>query len=134
MRSRSFSYCVEPIMTDARIALTTAGSKQEADRLALEFVERRLAACVNVVGPIQSSYRWQGKVESAEEFLLLIKTTAQQVDALQRAIRELHSYELPEFIVLSVDEGSREYLAWIADSVQPTRSHPEEGFSPTKDL
>lgn len=104
-------------MTDKVIVLTTAGSEAEARKLAHELVERRLAACVNIVPRIQSVYRWEGKVESAEEYLLLIKTTKQHSTQVQAAIRELHSYELPEFIVLSMESGSEEYLKWIEESV-----------------
>ena len=105
-------------MTDKVLVLTTVSNEAEAQKIAQELVERKLAACVNVVPKIQSVYRWQGKVESAEEYLLLIKTTRARVDAVQRAIRELHSYELPEFVVISIDGGSPEYLSWIADSVR----------------
>lgn len=106
-------------MTDKRIILTTAGSREEAERLANALVERRLAACVNLVGPIASVYRWQGAVERAEEFLLIVKTTAAQFAAVAAAIRELHSYDLPECIELPVTAGSDAYLAWLGESVGP---------------
>ena len=105
-------------MTDKRIILSTAGSREEAERLAAALVERRLAACVNVVGPIASVYRWQGEVERAEEFLLLIKSTAAQFAAVSAAIKELHSYEVPECIELTVTAGSDAYLKWLADNVK----------------
>jgi len=104
-------------MTDARIVLTTAGSREEADKIANALVQRELAACVNVVGPITSVYRWKGKVERAEEFLLLIKTTEDAFDPVRNTIRELHSYELPEFIELGISRGEGKYLAWIENSV-----------------
>lgn len=104
-------------MSDKKIVLTTAGSREEAEKIAHALVERRLAACVNIVGPIHSVYRWQGKVETAAEELLLIKTTAAQFDAVASAIRELHSYELPECIQLPIESGSAEYLKWIEQSV-----------------
>ncbi|MGE5723639.1 MAG: divalent-cation tolerance protein CutA [Acidobacteriota bacterium] len=104
-------------MSDKKLVLTTAGSREEAEKIAQALVERRLAACVNLVGPIQSVYRWQGKVESAVEHLLLIKTTAALFESVANAIRELHSYELPECIQLSIEAGSAEYLAWIEKSV-----------------
>lgn len=104
-------------MSDKTIVLTTAGSREEAEKIAHALVERRLAACVNIVGPIHSVYRWQGKVETAAEELLLIKTTAAQFDAVASAIRELHSYELPECIQLPIESGSAEYLKWIEQSV-----------------
>jgi periplasmic divalent cation tolerance protein len=104
-------------MSNQKIVLTTAASREEAEKIAHALVERRLAACVNIVGPIHSVYRWQGKVETAAEELLLIKTTAAQFDAVARAIRELHSYELPECIQLPIESGSAEYLKWIEQSV-----------------
>lgn len=107
-------------MTDARIVLSTAGSAEEARKIAGQLVERRLAACVNIVPQIESLYRWQGKVESAQEWLLLIKTTAEKFPAVREAIRELHSYELPECILLSVEDGGAEYLRWISNSVTKT--------------
>ncbi|MGH9580345.1 MAG: divalent-cation tolerance protein CutA [Terriglobales bacterium] len=104
-------------MTDKRIVMTTAGSKEEAQRIARGVVERRAAACVNIVGPMESVYRWQGAVETAAEFLLLIKTTAEAFPRVRDAIVELHSYELPECMMLSVEDGSEAYLNWVADSI-----------------
>ena len=104
-------------MTDKVLVLTTAGSEAEAREIANELVERRLAACVNIVPRIQSVYRWEGKVETAEEFLLIIKTTRARGADVQAAIRELHSYDLPECIVISMEGGSAEYLNWIGESV-----------------
>ena len=104
-------------MSDKKIVLTTAASREEAEKIAHALVERRLAACANIIGPIHSVYRWQGKVETAAEHLLLIKTTAARLDAVAGAIRELHSYELPECIQLSIEGGSADYLQWIEDSV-----------------
>ena len=106
-------------MTDKKLVLTTCGSAEEARRLAHELVDRRLAACVNVIPQIESVYRWQGKVEMASEFLLLIKTTAAAFDSLRSAIQELHSYEVPECIAISIDAGTSAYLDWIAESVLP---------------
>lgn len=106
-------------MTDKRIVLSTAGSEDEARKIAQHLVERRLAACVNIVPKIESVYRWQGKVESSQEWLLLIKTDAKRFPAVSLAIRELHSYDLPECIVLSIEDGSAEYLQWLADSTKP---------------
>lgn len=106
-------------MTDKRIVLSTAGSEDEARRIARHLVEHQLAACVNIVPQIQSIYRWQGKVESSQEWLLLIKTTAERFAAVRDAIREQHSYELPECVAISIDDGSPDYLQWIAESVTP---------------
>jgi periplasmic divalent cation tolerance protein len=101
-------------MTNARIVLITAGSQEEARKIANALVERRLAACVNIVPQVESIYRWQGKVETAEESLLLIKTQAELFDRVSNAVKELHSYDLPECLMLEVAAGSPEYLDWIA--------------------
>ena len=100
-------------MTDKRIVLSTAGSEEEARKIAQALVERRLAACVNIVGPIHSVYRWKDAVESAPEHLLIIKTTLAVFPQVRDAIRELHSYELPECILLPIEAGSEDYLRWI---------------------
>jgi periplasmic divalent cation tolerance protein len=105
-------------MSNARIVLSTAGSQDEARKLAHTLVERRLAACVNIVPRIESVYRWQSKVESAEEWLLVIKTQAQAFERVRDAIRELHSYELPECVMLEITRGSEGYLKWIAENVE----------------
>jgi len=100
-----------------RIALTTVGSAEEARRLARLLVERRLAACVNLIPNLASIYRWQGEVEEAAEILLLMKTTAEQLPALEAAVRELHSYKVPEFLALVVESGNQPYLDWLFGSV-----------------
>jgi len=105
-------------MTDKRIVLTTAGSQQEAQKIAEALVAQRLAACVNIISGIHSVYRWQGKVEQADEWLLLIKTTESASAPLRDAITKLHSYEVPECIVLSIEDGTPAYLDWIGDSVK----------------
>ncbi len=105
-------------MTDKRIVLTAAASEEEARKIARSLVEQRLAACVNIVPRIESVYRWQGEVESSQEWLLLIKTTADRFPAVREAIQQLHSYELPECISISIEDGSAGYLGWIGESVQ----------------
>jgi periplasmic divalent cation tolerance protein len=105
-------------MTDKMLILTTAGSEDEARKIAHVLVERRLAACVNIVPKIQSVYRWKDKVESSEEYLLLIKSSKRCEDSVRTAIREIHSYELPECISLAIESGSAEYLRWLEDSVR----------------
>jgi periplasmic divalent cation tolerance protein len=104
-------------MSDKRIVLTTAASEEEARKIAHHLVERRLAACVNIVPQVTSIYRWRGKVEEAQEWLLLVKTTAGAFAQVREAIAELHSYELPECVCLTIDDGAENYLQWIADSV-----------------
>ena len=107
-------------MTNKRIVLSTAGSEQEARIIAQALVDRRLAACVNVVGPIHSVYRRRGAVESAPEHLLIIKTIEAAFARIRDTIRELHSYELPECVMLSIEAGSEDYLKWIGESVYRT--------------
>jgi len=102
----------------ARVVLTTAGSIDEARSLASALVEERLAACCTLLPAVESIYRWQGKVEKAAETLLLIKTTAERIAALQERMHELHSYETPEFLVLPVESGSAAYLDWLAACVK----------------
>jgi periplasmic divalent cation tolerance protein len=105
-------------MTDKRIVMTTAGSVDEARRIAETLVDHRLAACVNIVPKVVSIYRWKGKVEEAEEWLLWIKTAA-PFEKVRDAILEMHSYELPECLSLSIEDASPEYLKWLEDSVKP---------------
>ena len=105
-------------MTDKKLVITACSSIEEARKLAYELVERQLAACVNIVPHIESVYRWQGKVETAAEFLLLIKSTEGAFEQLRDTIIELHSYEIPECIKITIEEGSVEYLRWIGESVR----------------
>ena len=104
-------------MTDKILVLTAAGSEEEAHKIAHELVVRQLAACVNMIPRLNSIYRWQGKIEESEEYLLLIKTTADNFTGVREAIEELHSYDLPECIALQITEGSEPYLNWIASTV-----------------
>lgn len=105
-------------MTDKRIVLSTAGSEQEAHKIAHILVKRRLAACVNILPHVQSIYRWKGEIESAQEWLLLIKTRADKFPAVRDAIGELHSYEVPECIVLEIEDGSLPYLRWLEKATE----------------
>jgi periplasmic divalent cation tolerance protein len=100
-------------MTDVVLVLTTVDSADAGSRIASALVEERLAACVSVSASAQSTYRWEGVVERATEYQLVIKTTQAQVGTLQRRIAELHSYELPEFLVVPVAAGSPAYLDWV---------------------
>jgi periplasmic divalent cation tolerance protein len=103
--------------TTACIVLSTAASPEEASRIARELVERRLAACVSRLPGLLSVYRWQGAVEEAGEVLLLIKTSKERLAALEEALHKLHSYEVPEFLVLPVSSGSHAYLEWLFASL-----------------
>jgi len=105
-------------MTDKRLVLTTAGSRDEARRIAEALVERKLAACVNIVPGVVSIYRWKAKSEESEEWQLWVKTTAPAFARVRDTIKELHSYELPECLCLIVEDGSAEYLKWIEESME----------------
>lgn len=103
------------------LQLTTATStREEAQRIAAALVERRLAACVQIAGPVRSVYRWQGRVEQADEWLLYAKTTSERYDAAESAIREMHSYECPEVIATPIVAGSSAYLEWLAAECRAT--------------
>lgn len=97
--------------------LTAVGSEQEAEVIAAELVEARLAACVQIVGPIQSRYRWQGRIERTEEWLCLAKTTAERGPDVVAEIARIHSYETPEIVVTPIIGGAAPYLDWIASEV-----------------
>lgn len=99
------------------VVLITAGSSAEGERVARALVEERLAACVNRIPAVQSVYRWQGKVEQSAEELLVIKTRADLFAALEKRVRELHSYSVPEVIALPIVSGSENYLRWLGQQV-----------------
>lgn len=103
--------------TDYIQVLTTVGSEEEAERVSRALIEGRLAACVQVLGPILSRYRWQGAVEEAREWQCLAKTTAAAYPEVEEAIRRLHSYDEPEIIATPIVAGSSGYLAWIGENV-----------------
>jgi len=100
-------------MTDLVLVLSTVSDEESGERLACALVEERLAACVSLSGPMTSIYHWKGTVERASERQLVIKTTRDRVRALESRLRALHSYEVPEFIVLPVEDGSTQYLDWV---------------------
>ena len=101
-----------------RVVLVTCGSMKEARKIALGVVSARLAACVNIgTAAVESIYRWKGKVETGREFLLVMKTTAERLGELEKEVKRLHSYDVPEFVVMGVAGGSKEYLRWVEESV-----------------
>jgi uncharacterized protein involved in tolerance to divalent cations len=100
----------------------TCGSKEDAQQIASALVHEQLAACVNILSGIESVYRWEGKVESADEFLLMIKTRREMFDTLRERVCNLHQYELPEIIAVPIVAGLEPYLNWITESV----THHEE--------
>jgi len=105
----------------ALVVFCTVPTVVEAEKIAASLVADRLAACVNLLPRIHSRYRWKGTVESAEEVLMIIKTAAARYAALERRIKSLHSYEVPEIIALPIFRGSAAYLGWLAASVRPAR-------------
>ena len=104
-------------MSGRVVALSSVGSAEDAERLARALVERRLAACVNVVPGVVSHYRFKGEICRDEERLLVIKTRAERMEALRAALAELHPYELPELVALEITDGSEAYLKWLDEGV-----------------
>lgn len=104
-------------MTDQIVVLCTCASAEDAERLARALVTGRLAACVSVVPGLRSFYRWKGEIESAEECMLLIKSSRARFDTLREAIEKLHSYAVPEVLALPIVAGAPNYLAWLAESL-----------------
>ncbi len=99
-----------------RVVLVTCGSIAEARRIGRNVVEKKLAACANIVPGVESIYRWKGKVERAREALVVIQTDANRLPELEREVTRTHSYDVPEFIVLPIIAGSRNYLVWLQES------------------
>lgn len=104
-------------MTDAVVVLCTCETELQAKHIAENLVRSRLAACVNIVPGLQSIYRWQDKLETAHEILLLVKTTRERFPALRDRVKELHAYDTPEIIALPVSDGSADYLSWLREQV-----------------
>jgi len=100
-------------MTETVQVVTTTETKSDAQAIARAVVEKRLAACVQIIGPITSTYWWQGEIETAEEWLCLIKTRADLFEQLEAAIKEVHPYDVPEILAVPVVAGSEDYLAWL---------------------
>jgi len=105
----------------ALLVLTTVGTEEEASRIARELVCRRHAACVNVVPNLKSTYRWQGRVCRDSEYLLIVKTLSEEYAAVESAIRELHSYELPEILAFEATDGEARFLGWIASALDKSQ-------------
>jgi periplasmic divalent cation tolerance protein len=108
-------------MTDAIQIVTTTANKADAEKLARALVERRLAACVQIGGPITSCYRWQGQVETAEEWLCTIKTRRELYERVDAAIKELHPYQTPEILATQIVAGSPDYVAWLNEQTNGER-------------
>ena len=106
-------------MTDKIIVLSTCSSAEEAERIARQLLDRRLAACVNIVAGARSIYRWQGAIEEAAECLLMIKSRQGLWEELRAEIQRLHSYEVPEILLLAIEDGSPKYLDWLNQELAP---------------
>ena len=105
-----------------RVVLVTCGTLAEGRRIARRVVSEKLAACVNLMlNPVESIYTWKGKLEKTREHLLLMKTTSKRLAELEREVKRLHSYDVPEFISIPITEGSEEYLSWLDASVSRAR-------------
>jgi periplasmic divalent cation tolerance protein len=100
-------------MTDKIVVFSTCDSEEQAGRVARALVEQRLAACVNILSPVRSIYRWKGQIEDAAEWMLIIKSRRDLMERLRAAIGEIHSYEVPELLAVPVVDGSENYLAWL---------------------
>jgi periplasmic divalent cation tolerance protein len=107
------------IVTDKVVIFVTAASRREGKKIARHLVETKLAACVNISQPMESIYRWEGKIADEREFLLIIKSTRELFPEIKAAISKIHSYRTPEIISLPIIDGSRNYLQWLSDSVKP---------------
>lgn len=99
------------------LVLTTTESEEEAEELGRMLVKDKLAACTNIVSGVKSIYRWEGKLEESEESLLIIKTTEENLQELKEKVVDIHSYETPELIAVSIDDGLKDYLDWLEKSV-----------------
>ncbi len=117
----------------ARIVLTTAASPEEARMLGRTLVEEQLAACATMIPAVESIYRWKGNIESSSETMLLLKTGVDQLASLETRLRQLHSYEVPEFLVLPVEAGSRAYLDWMLGSLASVENGPPAKASAPED-
>lgn len=105
-------------MSDPIVVLVTCGSEEEALKIANALVEDHLAACVNLIAPIRSIYRWQGRICDEKEWLLIIKTQKPWFEALEKKVKSLHSYSVPEIIGLPITDGSSAYVSWIRENTE----------------
>jgi periplasmic divalent cation tolerance protein len=113
----------------ARIVLTTAANPEEARKLGRAFVEEQLAACATLIPSVESIYRWKGAIESSGETILLLKTHVDRLAALETRLRQLHSYEVPEFLVVPIETGSRSYLDWMLEGLGRVEIEPSAKVS-----
>ena len=105
-------------MSEAIVVLVTCGSEEEAAKIANSLIEERLAACVNIISPVRSIYRWEGKIWDEKEWVLIIKTQKKRFEELEKKVKSLHSYSVPEIIALPIVEGSESYLEWLEETTK----------------
>lgn len=105
-------------MTKYSVVLITVSSSEEGEKIARQILEKKFAACVNIVPGITSLYWWKGKIETASEFLLIVKTKMSLFDSLMSLVKKIHSYTVPEIICLPIEKGNKDYLDWIRSSVK----------------
>jgi periplasmic divalent cation tolerance protein len=105
-------------MSESIVVLVTCGSEEQAANIANSLVEDRLAACVNIISPIRSIYRWEGKTWDEKEWMLIIKTRKKNFEGLEKRVKSLHSYSVPEIIALPIIEGSESYLKWLEETTK----------------
>jgi periplasmic divalent cation tolerance protein len=117
-------------MTDTIQVITTTETKADAQAIARTVVEKRLAGCVQIIGPITSTYRWQGEIETAEEWMCVIKSRRDLYKALEEAIREVHPYDVPEILAVPVVAGSKSYLDWLDGELKQPSSAKQAPSGP----
>ncbi|MBI3301677.1 MAG: divalent-cation tolerance protein CutA [Deltaproteobacteria bacterium] len=120
-------------MAEFIIVFVTTGSEEEAEKIARNLIEEKLAACANIVGPIRSIYRWQDKVADDKEWLLLIKTRESLFPQVEKRVKEWHSYQVPEVVALPILAGSPAYLRWVKESTEESRQQPAINPQPKDD-
>jgi periplasmic divalent cation tolerance protein len=105
-------------MAESMVVLVTCGSEEEATKIAISLVEERLAACVNIISPVRSIYRWEGKIWDEKEWMLIVKTQKKRFEELEKKVKSLHSYSVPEIVALPIVEGSASYLKWLEENTE----------------
>ncbi len=111
---------------NAIVIVTSVGTEEQANLIARELVARRHAGCVNIIPSVRSIYRWKGRICHDSEYLLIIKSMAQEFEAVREAIQELHTYELPEILSFAVAQGDRTFLGWIAAALDKDADFPDD--------
>ena len=114
----AFTLQVKSLQNAYVIVMVTTASKQEAEKIAQRLLDKRLIACANIVGPVSSLFHWSGKMERTEEYLIFMKSRRNAFEKLEETVKALHSYEVPEILVLPIVEGSKAYLRWLGSCLE----------------